>query len=420
MSKLVELKTFCMLPFKSICTERNGQIQACLQSERYSESTIYADSLDESWNGEYFKKLRHDILNEIENPNCRRCWEANHRNMESKRTQSNKEREYQQTPEFFEALERCKESEGHFDLPPDQLDLKINNTCNLKCMMCNPYQSSSHEVEVKLMKKQDITIPRWLTYIEDILGDKSKPPKESTMTDSVKTALKDVTTLLIDGGEPLSSPDLAEIIDYCIEHGYTDKMVGFVTNLTKVPEGIFDKLIKFRDVRVWVSWDHYEADKFKFIRYPADYNQFLANFELLKTYPQIKVGISLAISVFNVYDIPTLFDKFEQLAKDGYLKDGILPRFVHAPDYLSIEYLEPDQKEYLNKMFEDYISKNSDYVIFQNGNTVSKLRNSNAILTHNPSDFEEVVKERTRVLKLYDPIRNTDYKAMCPYIKDYE
>ena len=35
-------------------------------------------------------------------------------------------------------------------------------------------------------------------------------------------------------------------------------------------------------------------------------------------------------------------------------------------------------------------------------------------------DHDEVCKERTRVLKIYDHIRGTDYKTLFPYIKDYE
>lgn len=410
-----------MLPFTSICTERNGQLQACLMSERYSESNVYEQDLSIGWNGEYYRKLRLDLLNGVENPNCRRCWEANLRGMDSKRTQTNFERREQLAdPKFLQALEDCKNNDGYFSLPADQLDLKINNTCNLKCMMCNPYQSSSHEVEIKLMRKSDIQVPRWIEYVESILGDKGKPVKQSPLTNSIKSALANLRVLLIDGGEPMTSPDLEEILDYCIEHGHTEMMVGFVTNLTKIPDGILDKLNKFWDVHLWVSWDHYDGDKFKFIRYPADYNQFLANFELLKKYPRFKVGVSLAISVFNVYAIPKLLDHFEELAQQGYLRDGVLPKFVHAPDYLSIEYLEPGQKAELHQMFTDYLEKNKDYLIFKDSNTATKLRNSAVILTHDPVDFLDVVKERTRVLKLYDPIRNTDYKAMCPYIKDYE
>jgi pyruvate-formate lyase-activating enzyme len=390
-------------------------------SERHSESNVYEEDLSIGWNGEYFRKLRLDLLNGVENPNCHRCWQANIRNIASKRTQSNHERQEQlEDPKFLQALEDCKNNDGKFSLPPDQLDIKINNTCNLKCMMCNTYQSSSHEAEVKLMRKQDIKIPRWLDYVESILGDKKKPVKQSTLTNSIKSALANLRVLLIDGGEPMTSPDLEEILDYCIENGHTGMMLGFVTNLTKIPDGILDKLDKFWDVRLWVSWDHYEGDKFKFIRYPANYDHFLANFEMLKKYPRFRIGISLAISIFNVYDMPKLLDHFEELAQQGYLRDGVLPRLVHAPDYLSMEYLEPEQKAELNTMFKEYLEKNKDYLIFQDPSTVTKLKNSEVILTHEPVDFLDVVKERTRVLKLYDPLRNTDYKAMCPYIKDYE
>ena len=37
---------------------------------------------------------------------------------------------------------------------PEEILLKLDNTCNLKCPTCNQYQSSLHEKEVKLMKKE--------------------------------------------------------------------------------------------------------------------------------------------------------------------------------------------------------------------------------------------------------------------------
>lgn len=401
-----------MLPFINICTERNGDLQACQQSECFSESNVYQQDLETGWNGEYFRKLRLDLLNGIENPNCFRCWQANERGIESKRTHINAITEYRRDAEFLEKLEECKNNDGHFDLAPEQLDIKISNTCNLKCMMCNPYQSSQHVVEVQRMRKDNEEPPKWIQFIEQSLGDKTKPPKGKIST-HVKSMIGKVQRLLIDGGEPMTSPDLEEILDFCIEEEYTDLHISFVTNLTNVPLPILEKLNRFKQVDLYISWDHYDPEYFKFIRYPADYNAFLENFETVCNYPNINLGISLAVSIFNIYNIPKLLDVFKTLKQEGKLKLEVIYKLVHAPDTLSIEYLEPDQKEYLNAMLANYISEQDNPL------TITDIENSAVILKHTPKDFEEVCIERTRILELYDRVRGTNYQKLFPFIKSY-
>lgn len=41
-------------------------------------------------------------------------------------------------------------------------------------------------------------------------------------------------------------------------------------------------------------------------------------------------------------------------------------------------------------------------------------------ITTSPNDVDTVVKERTRVLELYDRTRNTNYKQLYPFIKEYQ
>jgi MoaA/NifB/PqqE/SkfB family radical SAM enzyme len=413
-------KTFCVLPFVNVCTERSGELQACQQSERFSKTNAYSDDISLGWNDEYFKELRLDLLNGVENPNCFRCWQANERGIESKRTNANAIFKGRiEDPEFIQEIENCKNNNGHFNLMPEQLDIKINNTCNLKCMMCNPYQSSQHVSEVKMMRKKGIEVPSWIQFIETTLGDKIKPPK-GKLSDNLKKIIKQVDRLLIDGGEPLSSPDLGEVLDYCIEEGYTNLGVSFVTNLTNISDGILNKLNQFDNVGLFLSWDHLDADYFKFIRYPADYNLFLKHFDEICRYKNIKLGISFAVSIFNVYDVFNILDHFEKLTQEQKLQLEVMFKLVHLPEYLCVEFLEPEQKQELDKMFDEYLLKNSHYTILQNPSTLAQIKDIKELLTYSPDNFLSVVTERTKVLNMYDTIRNTDHHRLFPFIKKYE
>jgi hypothetical protein len=96
-------------------------------------------------------------------------------------------------------------------------------------------------------------------------------------------------------------------------------------------------------------------------------------------------------------------------------------QFVENPNYFSIRYLETEQKEEIIKLVEQYLEKSKDYLIWKDlPATYNQLSTIKEQLVSTVDNFKEVVKERTRVLKMYDKERDTDYKSLFPYIKDYE
>ena len=416
---LNDMNKFCYLPFVSVCTERNGAIQACHQSHIYSDKNVYKDTIEEGWNSEYFRNLRKDLLNGVENPNCEVCWKTEAHGLDSKRMSTLRMMEHKMDDTFRAVLSDCNKNNGYLVLPPEQLDIKINNTCNLKCIMCNSYQSSQHETEVKQMREQDIEPPKVITLFESLYADKVHPGK-GNLPNNIKGVLSTVERLLIDGGEPIISPDTRQLLDYCLDQGRTDIMISFITNIMNIPNGILEKLNKFSKVHLFISWDHLDADKFKFIRYPADYNIFLKNFDSVCEYKNIQLGISVAFSIFNIYEMPQILDHFEMLTQQGKLTKEVIFKLVLWPDYQSIAYLEPNQKLELVTMIAEYLIKNKNYAILQNNDTYTAIKNAIHLLTEPAPNFIETVKERTRSLEIYDKMRGTDYKTMFPYIRIYD
>jgi MoaA/NifB/PqqE/SkfB family radical SAM enzyme len=412
-------KTFCVLPFYNLATERNGELQACYQSLNHSTVNAYTADLEQGWNDEYFRQIRLDSLNGIQNSNCGVCWKLESQGSISKRMIVNKELEGKIIdPVFVSALKKCQDNEGFFEIFPENLDIKINNTCNLKCLSCNPYQSSQHATELKLMKSNNLKIPSWIAYIDNQLKNKGKLPK-AKLSDNIKKIIGRVGTLLIDGGEPMISPDLDEILTYCIQQNLTELKICFVTNLLAVPTGMFEKLNQFRISELYISWDSLHDASFRYIRYPADYQEFLVNFDRLSQYSKIKAGISTAISIFNIYELTNLLDHFEELCTQGKLTGEIIIKIVHMPNYFNIRYLEQDQKSDIINTLSTYLEKNKHYKIFNQHQTLDQVKNLIDMLGVPPDDFDKVTKERTEVLDMYDKIRDTDYKLLFPYIKRY-
>ena len=152
------------------------------------------------------------------------------------------------------------------------------------------------------------------------------------------------------------------------------------------------------------------------LEYQAYQPMALKVFEKISQYKQIKLGISCTASIFNVFEVTDLLDHFEKLAQQNLLQEFIFFKPVFMPDYFSLAYLEPEQKNQAVKLIQDFIDKSSNYKIMQHTDLPNILRDMPTVILTEPENFDEVVKERTRMLDLYDRTRNTDYKKLFPYI----
>lgn len=410
-------KTFCFKPFNSIYVERNGDYVACGHSSTAGIKTdnINQTKIEDAWNNEYFRNLRLDLINGIQNENCKICWQRELRGFTSARQKTLKNASEE---EIQNISNRCLEQNGAFDFNLNHLGLKLENTCNLKCITCNHYQSSQHEKEVEMFKKQNIQLPTFIKFIDE--HNKGNFYSENYLTKNLEKILRSSLVIELQGGEPLISRNANQLLDFCIDNNYTDVKLSLTTNLSSLPDEIITKLKQFKEVQIWISWDHIEDDKFNFIRFPARYNTFIKN---LKKISQLnaELGISFTVSIFNVFDLEKIITEFERAGTDlGIAWADVNFRYVMAPDYFSVDYLEEDQKEEVLKIIDNILNKklymlNDQSLIYD---VLVRLKDSLTKTTM--IDFNEVVKERTRVLDLYDRTRGTNYIKLFPYIKRYE
>ena len=378
-------KTFCIVPFTQLATERNGAYMACCASQEYSEHNVATSTVEEVWNSDYFINLRKSLLAGEQHPNCKTCWESESLNVKSRRQLAN---------EGFN---------GTIKEFPTSLDIKVGNICNLKCITCNQLASSLHDKEVEEWKQHGIKLPTWISVVDQQYSIKDVDDV-SLVAKNLDSALKGATNLMLQGGETFMNPMTINILEYCVEKGYTDLEVEGVINLTSITDANLDLISKFPKFRLLISWDHIEDEKFKYIRYPANYSHFQKNLNKLIE-RNIPFGISFTLSVFNALNLREIFEQFS-CAKFINITQCL------APNYFAAEYLEQKQKMEVIKQIMFLENRNMiDY------RTKTKLVQT---LLNTPDDFLEVVKERTRVLKIYDTTRKTDYKKLFSYIKEYE
>jgi organic radical activating enzyme len=376
----------------------SGDYRACCDSFGFGPN-IQTDDAEAVWNSEFYQQLRTDLISGVQNKNCSSCWKAERNGGYSMR--KNENRHYSE-----EAIQQIIEEKPL----PKLFDFKLGNLCNLKCIMCCQLSSSLHETEVKQWKAKHIELPKLLDWIEIEFKDENQQyriDKENCdlILNNLKSVLPNLTTLRLVGGEPLINPLTYILVDKLIEQGHaTDLNLEIITNLSDIKTTFIKQLEKFKSVQLTCSYDHVDPDKFHFIRFPADYNEFKQNFDFVMG-SKLNVSISTTFSIFNIFDLEQIMDEFETIGVH------VSFNYVIDPNYFSIKYLNEKQKMTVMQIVNRVINKG--YKILETNDSLANyLKNIDTLLHTEQNDFAEVVAERSRVLELYDSTRKTNYSKL--------
>jgi len=407
------MSKYCPLPFIHISSTNDGNYRVCCYSEETSitksDNTAYnmrKDSIDEVWNSEFYQKLRSDLSNGVENPTCSTCWKHESSGVFSKRQQSLKE-----LKGFYKV--------GVVEKVPTMLNIKVGSLCNLKCITCYPGASSQHQAEVEDWISQGETPPQIIKIFNDRLKKldislEDYNPKNIDIEAVIKNldpSLQVSKELTLVGGEPLVNPVALALIKHCVEQGYSGHMMlSVITNLTTINLKMIEHFSNFKHPIVMVSYDHVDAIKFNYIRYPANYDHFYRNLKTIMSIDHIEVKLSTTWSIFNIFDLPEIFDHWEVLSQEYKKRFTINFQFVIYPNYFNIQYLNKEKKEEISKTIKQYLEKNSHYKIFkENPEMLCLVQSIDNFMDTPVTDYAEVIAERERVLKLYDVTRKTNY-----------
>lgn len=195
------------------------------------------------------------------------------------------------------------------------LDLRFSNSCNLKCISCNPKCSSSIYDEFLQMQEQKI-IPI-IPEIEKVKNWVSDEQIDNLLTLPLKT-------VKFAGGEPMMIkyiPDALEKLD-------KDVTIRMVSNMTIFNPKIFNSLKKFKTVNIAASVDAI-GDKIEYIRYGSKWKDIQEN---IFRYSEVaKVNLTVCVSVLNVLYL----DEIQEFADKHNLK--VWYDLLEVPLWLNIK-----------------------------------------------------------------------------------
>ena len=375
------------------------------------------NSLQEIWNGSDMRKVRTKMLNGEKLPECQNCWDEEEHGKKSKRIRMNKK--FFQT--YKHRLKEAQKNKGYVSEYPAYLDLRLGNTCNLKCRTCNPGFSSSWSKELK-KHETDLNQKNALQIYQNdfrVSKDMTTWYKTDTFFNTVKDIGKDLRLIYLSGGEPFLIKEHHVFLNYFLKMGGGENITIIInTNLTHLDQIFLEKLTHFKRVELDVSIDAY-GKKNDWIRSPSQFTKIEQNLEAILQLPKnVKISINCTVSVYNVLYLSELIVWAHKIGKK--LRKGGLPVYIdtlHQPEIQHISVLHPALKRFAIERLEQTIQQR-DIAPIQRADIISviKILQSSMVDTQEIQNLRAQLKEHTRVI---DGWRNENFLSVFPEFIGY-
>ena len=370
-------KTFCILPWIHFATRPNGDMRLCcsanasgagenhtvglVKNEKGQPANFGRETPMSAWNNEYMKDVRLTMLEGKIPASCSKCIAEESRGVASKRIWETGS--WMEDGIDIEELIKQTEEDGTVPEKLVYLDLRLGHTCNLKCVMCSPHDSSQwvgdHKkifpiFEHKLLKDQ----MQW-----DRKEFNNFWHENPDFWKEMYAQIPNLKQVYFAGGEPLMIREHKWFLEEIIRQGYADKiLIRYNTNGLLVDDDIIELWKKFKKVKVGFSIDAV-GDRNYYIRYPSDWDTIVQNLHKLDNTPDnIQVSVATAIQILNIkhladfakWKITQNFKKVNLENTVGGIQAGggiVNMHLLYIPTFLSIRLLPEADKAEVRRSF---------------------------------------------------------------------
>jgi pyruvate-formate lyase-activating enzyme len=369
--------TFCVLPWIHFATRPNGDMRLCCNSnssgagfdheiglvknESGRPANFGLETPMSAWNNEYMRSVRTTMLEGNIPASCSKCFDEESKGVASKRMWETGS----WVQDGIDIPELIKQTQEDGTIPEKliYLDLRLGHTCNLKCVMCSPHDSSQwvadHKKIYPLFQAKELK--------EQMAWDRksfnNKWHENPDFWKEMYAQIPNLKQVYFAGGEPLMIREHKWFLEEIIRQGYADRiLVRYNTNGLLVDDEIIELWKQFKKVKVGFSIDAV-GDRNYYIRYPSDWNTIEKNLHRLDATPDnIQVSIATAIQIINIkhladfakWKIQQNFKKinFENVTAGVQAGGGIVNmHLLYIPTFLSIRCLPPEDKAEVRKSF---------------------------------------------------------------------
>jgi len=379
--------TFCVLPWIHFATRPNGDMRLCcsanasgagkdpevglVKNENGTPSNFASDTPMSAWNNDYMRSVRKTMLAGEVPKSCTKCHSEEDKGVISKRVWETMTWHHDNV-DIPELIRQTKE-DGTVPEKLQYLDLRLGHTCNIKCVMCSPHDSSRWlQDHSKLMSKlQNASVKKQIEF--DSKQFDNKWHEKSAFWEDMNSQIPNLKQVYFAGGEPLMIKEHKQFIEEILRQGYQDEiLLRYNSNGLLVDEDLIEMWKRFKKVKFAISMDAcYERDEY--IRYPTDWATVERNLHMLDNTPDnITTSLATAIQILNVKHLPDFmkwkvesgFRKLNFAKVPGGIQMGgglVNMHLLYIPTFLSIQCLPQEDKLEVRERyaeFKDWLWKN--------------------------------------------------------------
>jgi organic radical activating enzyme len=317
-----------------------------------------------AWNNEYMRSVRTAMLGGNIPSSCKKCFDEESQGVASKRVWETGT--WIEEGIDIEELISATQEDGTIPDKLVYLDLRLGHTCNLKCVMCSPHDSSRWVED----HKKVYPLFQHTALQQQMAWDKKEFDnfwhENPDFWKEMYAQIPNLKQVYFAGGEPLMIKEHKLFLEEIIRQGYADKiLVRYNTNGLLLDEETIDLWTKFKKVKVGFSIDALSAKNY-YIRYPSDWDTIEKNLQRLDNTPDnIQVSIATAIQILNIKHLPDFakwkiqqnFKKinFENVTGGIQAGGGIFNmHLIYIPTFLSIRCLPAEDKAEVRRLFAEF------------------------------------------------------------------
>lgn len=395
-------KVFCMLPWVSLNVHPTGKVFPCCYAHSDMPIGNLRDSaLAEVWNSPELRRIRLNMLNGLESPQCGKCYALEKINAVSLRQEQNREFAH-----HFQVVETTR-GDGSVDrvnLP--YLDIRFSNLCNFKCRYCSPQQSTAWHADYALLwgPSQE---PRYLTP--------TQPPED--LWRQIEALLPNVELIYFTGGEPLITPEHFRILSRLAENKAFHVRLTYNTNFSETAfqgNEVMELWNKFEHVCVAASLDAMGA-RGEYLRHGQDWNRVMENRKrMLAICPKVTFTIAPTLTAMNALH---LADFHWDWVRRGYIGvNDIVIGMLFEPEYYRVQVLPLPLKEKVAEKYQEHISRMKQEYGDRAGRAEQFYRAAMDFMMER--DMSSLLPKFREVTKKLDGIRRENFREVFPELAE--
>jgi organic radical activating enzyme len=233
-------------------------------------------------------------------------------------------------------------------LKPAHFDLRFDNLCNLKCIICSGYASSQIERDLVHMGWTGETL---IERLPNRFANSARWTDSEILFEELVEISSDVRFIQLAGGEPFLSQLALRWLDELQKSGRSKAVSMMVyTNFLKFDEKLIEQLASFKRVHLHLSIDSV-GKTYEYVCLPGKWETIESNAERLSAELKARlsnttVSLNVTIAVASAF---TVCDTFEWAYGHEF---NVNLNTASYPDYIATKYL-PEQPE----LYGDYVAQ---------------------------------------------------------------